>query len=80
MITILGEKESVHDNWVRYLEKRIREKFGFIGTPIIVKARNVPTSKGGRKWNKSGPGYEEAVGKIIEKPVLVNQTRRRQKT
>ncbi|MBP6944599.1 ribosome biogenesis GTPase Der [Patescibacteria group bacterium] len=80
LITILGEKESVHENWVRFFEKRIREKFGFKGTPIIVKARNVPTSKGGRKWNKSGPGYEEAVGKIIERKPVVNQTRRRQKT
>lgn len=79
LVTVLGEKESVHQNWIRFFEKRLREKFGFGGTPIIVKARNVPVSKSTRKWNRTGPGYEAVAGKIHEPVPLVNQTRRRQK-
>ena len=79
VITVIGEKESVHQNWVRFFEKRLRLKFGFEGTPIVVKAQNIPTSKSLKKHNQNGPGYEAAVGKIIEKPKLVNQTMRRQK-
>ena len=79
LVTVLGEKESVHQNWVRFFEKRLRAKFGFEGTPIIVKARNVPVAKSARKWNRSGPGYEAVAGKIREPIPVVNQTRRRQK-
>lgn len=45
LITVRGEKESVHQSWIRYFENRMREKFGFHGTPIIVKARNLPMAK-----------------------------------
>lgn len=45
LITVRGEKESVHPSWIRYFENRMREKFGFVGTPIIVKARNLPMAK-----------------------------------
>ena len=45
MITVRGEKESVHPSWLRYFENRLREKFGFHGTPLIIKARNVPMAK-----------------------------------
>ncbi len=79
LVTVLGEKESVHDNWVRFFEKRLREKFGFEGTPIVVKAANVPMAKSTRKWNRTGPGYEAVAGKIHEPKPVVNQTRRRQK-
>jgi GTP-binding protein len=79
LVTVLGEKESIHNNWVRFFEKRLREKFGFEGTPIIVKAKNVPMSKSARKWNRTGPGYEAVAGKIHEPVPVVNQTRRRQK-
>jgi hypothetical protein len=79
LVTVLGEKESIHNNWVRFFEKRLREKFGFEGTPIIVKAKNVPISKSARKWNRTGPGYEAVAGKIHEPVPVVNQTRRRQK-
>lgn len=41
VITVRGLKANVHQNWIRYLEKRLREKFGFDGTPIVVKARLV---------------------------------------
>lgn len=45
LITVRGEKESVHPSWIRYFENRLREKFGFTGTPVIVKARNLPMAK-----------------------------------
>lgn len=79
LITVVGEKESVHQNWVRFFEKRIREKFGFHGTPIVVKSSNIPVSKSNRAHNVRGPGMVAVAGEIKEKPVLVNQTRRRQK-
>lgn len=79
LISVVGEKTSVHHNWVKFFEKRLREKFGFKGTPIIVKSRNLPPAKQGRKHNISGPGMEAVAGPIKEKKRLVNQTRRRQK-
>ncbi len=79
VITVVGEKESVHQNWVRFFEKRLRLKFGFKGTPIVVKAQNIPTSKSEKKHNQHGPGMEAVAGKIREKPKMVNQTMRRQK-
>lgn len=42
LITVRGQKQNVHVNWVRYFENRLREKFGFEGTPIVVTARNIP--------------------------------------
>jgi GTP-binding protein len=45
LVTIRGEKRTVHANWLKFLEKRMREKFGFEGTPIIVKATNVSMAK-----------------------------------
>lgn len=41
MITVRGQKETVHASWLKYFENRLREKFGFYGTPLIVKGRNV---------------------------------------
>lgn len=79
LITIVGEKETVHESWLRFFQKRLREKFGFEGTPIVVKARNLPPAKSSRAKRVSGPGMEAVAGPIIEKKRLVNQTRRRQK-
>jgi len=42
VITIKGGKQTVHDSWIRYFENRLREKFGFQGTPIIVKVEHLP--------------------------------------
>ncbi len=42
LITVRGQKQNVHENWIRYFENRLREKFGFMGTPIVVTARNIP--------------------------------------
>lgn len=41
LITVRGQKAVLHTNWLKFFEKRLREKFGFDGTPIIVKAQNV---------------------------------------
>jgi GTP-binding protein len=41
LITVRGQKESIHPSWLRYFENRLREKFGFDGTPVIVRGRNV---------------------------------------
>ncbi|MFA6428950.1 MAG: ribosome biogenesis GTPase Der [Patescibacteria group bacterium] len=79
LVTVVGEKDNIHRNWVRFFEKRLREKFGFTGTSIRVKAQNVPVAKSNRARNVRGPGMEAVAGKIIEKPRLVNQTRKRQK-
>jgi len=79
LMTIHGEKEGVHQNWTRFFEKRLREKFGFIGTPIVVKVQSIPVAKSLRKRNVNGPGMEAVAGKIETRKPLVNQTRRRQK-
>ncbi len=79
LITVHGDKDNVHPNWIKFFEKRIREKFGFLGTPIVVKAQHLPVAKSEHKRNVNGPGMEAVAGKIREKPRLVNQTRRRQK-
>ena len=40
LVTVRGQKATLHTNWLRYFENRLREKFGFTGTPIVVKAQN----------------------------------------
>ncbi|MFA5185132.1 MAG: ribosome biogenesis GTPase Der [Patescibacteria group bacterium] len=40
VITIKGGKQTVHINWVRYFEARLRDKFGYVGTPIVVKVEH----------------------------------------
>lgn len=79
LLTVVGEKDNIHPNWVKFFQKRLREKFGFVGTPIIVKARNLPLAKSEHKRNVHGPGMEAVAGPVKEKKRLVNQTRRRQK-
>ncbi len=41
LVTVRGQKAELHKNWLRYFENRLREKFGFIGTPIVLKAQNI---------------------------------------
>lgn len=41
LLTVRGHKAVLHPNWIKFFEKRLREKFGFDGTPILVKAQNV---------------------------------------
>lgn len=78
LVTVIGEKESIHPSWIRFFEKRLRQKFGFEGTPLKVKVRTVPLAKSLRSRNVQGPGYEAVAGKISEYR-RVNQTRKRQK-
>ena len=40
LVTVRGQKATLHKNWLRYFENRLREKFGFTGTPIVLKAQN----------------------------------------
>ncbi len=79
LMTVHGEKDGIHNNWLKFFEKRLRNKFHFTGTPIITKVRNLPVAKSQKSRNVFGPGMEAVAGKIREKKVLVNQTRRRQK-
>lgn len=79
LITVHGEKDNVHPNWLKFFEKRLRQKFLFTGTPVITKVRHLPVAKSQKAHNVYGPGMEAVAGKIREKKVLVNQTRRRQK-
>jgi GTP-binding protein len=79
LITVHGEKENLHPNWLKFFEKRLREKFSFTGTPIVVKVRHLPIAKSSKARNVQGPGMEAVAGKIREKKKLVNQTMRRQK-
>jgi GTPase len=58
LVTVRGEKELIHPSWLKFLERRIRDKFGFEGTPIVVSATNVPISKSERAWNMKGPGMD----------------------
>ncbi|MDQ7814565.1 MAG: ribosome biogenesis GTPase Der [Patescibacteria group bacterium] len=41
-ITVRGQKQNLASAWVRFFENRLREKFGFVGTPIDIKAYNAP--------------------------------------
>lgn len=63
LVTVRGEKENIHPNWVKFLERKIRDKFGFEGTPIVVRATNVPIAKSERAWNMKGPGMDALDGK-----------------
>lgn len=79
LITVHGDKQNLHENWVKFFTKRLREKFGFEGTPISVRVRHLPSAKTSKARNKMGPGMESVAGKVKEKERRVNQTRRRQK-
>ncbi len=79
LVTVHGDKDNLHPNWLKFLQKRLRDKFHFTGTPIIVKVRHLPMAKTEKKHNVNGPGMEAAVGKVRHKRKLVNQTMRRQK-
>ncbi len=79
LITVHGEKENLHNNWVKFFEKRLREKFGFGATPLSVKVRHLPMAKTQKARNVFGPGMDAVAGPIKEKKRRVNQTMRRQK-
>jgi GTP-binding protein len=39
-LMVRGTKTALHEAWLRYLERRLREKFGFKGTPIVLDIEN----------------------------------------
>jgi predicted GTPase len=38
---VVKDKETLHPNFVRFVEKLLRQEFGFEGTPIRVLARQI---------------------------------------
>jgi GTP-binding protein len=64
LVTVRGEKQTVHPSWLKFLEKRLREKFGYGGTPVVVKTSNIPVAKSERMRNLQGPGMEAVAGKL----------------
>ena len=38
-IAFTNRSGKLHFSFERFLENRIREKFGFVGTPIVIKAK-----------------------------------------
>ena len=79
LVTVHGDKDNLHPNWLKFFQKRIREKFNFTGTPIVVKVQHLPVAKSKLARNVNGPGMEAVAGKIREKKKMVNLTMRRQK-
>lgn len=80
LVTVHGDKDNIHPSWLKFFEKRLRAKFGFVGTTTVVKVRHIPVAKSGNKRNLHGPGMVAVAGSADEKKRVVNQTRRRQKT
>ncbi len=60
LITVHGQKISLATAWMKFLERRIREKFGYDGAPIVLKAMIVPMAKSEKERNVRGPGMSEA--------------------
>lgn len=73
LITIRGDKTTVHASWLAFLKKRLRDKFGFQGTPIIVKASNIPISKSERERNVRGPGMEAVTGGKVKEAWMTSK-------
>jgi len=40
-LVIIGQDESLHFSYLRFIENQIREHFGFSGVPVIIKVRNI---------------------------------------
>jgi GTPase len=79
LLTIRGEKVSIHPSWLKFMEKRLRDKFGFEGTPIVAKVEIVPMAKTERARNVKGPGMAAVAGKIPEPWRNIKPNRRRRK-
>ena len=45
VITVRGNKGDLHPNWLKFVENRLREKFGYEGTPIIMESLVEPMIK-----------------------------------
>ncbi len=40
-VAVRGRRETLHPSYLRFLENRLREKFDFSGTPILITAKSV---------------------------------------
>lgn len=40
-VITIKEKTSVHDSYLKFLSKKIREQFGFPGTPIVIETKHI---------------------------------------
>jgi GTPase len=60
LITVRGQRIILAPAWMKFLERRIREQFGFGGSPIVVKASIVPMAKSDKERNVRGPGMAGA--------------------
>jgi len=40
-MVIVRDKETIHPNFLRFVENRLRDEFGFEGTPMRVQAREI---------------------------------------
>ncbi|MBI4457817.1 ribosome biogenesis GTPase Der [Candidatus Uhrbacteria bacterium] len=38
---VVKDKETIHPNFLRFVENRIRDEYGFAGTPLLVQAREI---------------------------------------
>jgi len=74
LVTVRGRKQSVHDSWLKFLERKLREKYGFSGTAIVVRSTNIPMEKADRAWNVQGPGLDAAgEGKTERKKKILTK-------
>jgi GTP-binding protein len=39
-----GSRDVIHPNFLKFVEKRLRERYGFVGTPIVVLSRAMEAS------------------------------------
>jgi GTP-binding protein len=42
---VVKDKETIHYNFLRFVENRIRQEFGFTGTPVTVLAREIESGR-----------------------------------
>lgn len=45
IVTVRGQTTALHGSWLRYLENQLRAKFGFDGTPVVIRSRAVEIKK-----------------------------------
>lgn len=44
-MVVVEDKNTVHPNFLRFIENRLRDEFGFVGTPITVNAREIAAKR-----------------------------------
>lgn len=51
---LIKVKTSLHNSYIQYLKKRLREKFGFFATPLIIKVSKLKQVSFNRQERKAG--------------------------